>query len=173
MVKLLRSVLLLVVVVVGAALLYARGYASETAPSESPETAAAPVEVDAPQAAVMPPQLLPTGGPYLDAGRIIDLALSQSDGRGVLDARVQEVLFLTYAEAVQRLGCGWVASMSPDREVYLVSVTGRVSLSRHGRAARSFARTYCVFDASTGRLVVWGATNRPESEDRAPRDRNR
>jgi hypothetical protein len=160
MAKLLR--ILPLVVLAGVALAAARGATPQARAGES----ARPVRAEAPEIGATPPRLLPTGGPYVETGRIIDLALSQSDSRGVQDARVQDVLFMKYADAVRRTGCGWVTAMSPDREVYLVSIKGAVAFSRHGRAARSFSRSVCIFDASTGRLVVWGATNRPEPEDR-------
>lgn len=116
-----------------------------------------------------PPQLSPTGGPYLETARVMDLALSESAHRRVADARLESVLFLRYADAVRRIGSGSVPYMSPDREVYLVTISGDVSVSRHGQPAGLFARSFCVFDASTGDLVVWGASNRPDTGETVER----
>jgi hypothetical protein len=115
----------------------------------------------------LPPQLPPTGGPYLETSRVMDLALAEAAGRQVEDPRIQNVLFMTYADAVRRIGSGSVTSVSPDREVYVVSLAGNVALSRHGQQVGSFARTVCIFDASTGDLLGWAATNRPDRGEEA------
>lgn len=160
MARLLRPgwVVLTLAILASAAIRFALGSQSGGDGSYDPADAVEPPEISD----ALPPQLRSTGGPYLETSRVMDLALAEAASRIVQDARLQSVLFMRYADAVRRIGSGSVTAVSPDREVYLVSVSGNVSLSRRGQPVGSFGFSVCVFDASTGDLLIWGATNRSD-----------
>jgi hypothetical protein len=135
-------------------------------PRTTPAAPAVPRADDAVEphrpASELPPTLLPTGGPYVDAESIRVEALSEAAGHGAVEPRAESVRFMTYGEAVDLYQTGWSPEVDFYREVYVVSVPGRVKAGHH--VTLSFARSYYVYDASTGRLIMWGATDLPEPE---------
>lgn len=140
---------------------------SATEPSEKSAQAAAHPDAAAFR---LPVQLMPSGGPYISPDRIRAAAFHEAAARGVESPRVERVLALTYREAAiwNRSGSGTM--LHPDREVYVASVQGNIVVGHHARYA--YSRSYYVFDATTGQLTDWGATNSPEP-DLDVRDRER
>jgi hypothetical protein len=108
----------------------------------------------------LPSAMPPTGGPYIDAESIRGEALSEAAGHGAVEPQAESVRFMTYGEAVDLNQTGWSPTVDFYREVYVVSVQGRVKAGHH--VTFSFARSYYVYDASTGRLIMWGATDLPD-----------
>src|SRR5262249_27803077 len=117
----------------------------------------------------MPSILPPTGGPYLDAESIRLSGLRQAAGRGAVNPRAESVRFMTYGEAADAYGTGWSTAMDPYREGYVVSVPGRITVGHHTQV--TYSRSYYIYDASTGRLVQWGATDLPEPLPKEGRSR--
>jgi hypothetical protein len=117
----------------------------------------------------IPSALPPTGGPYVDAESIRLSGLRQAQGRRAANPQAENVRFMTYGEAVNWYGTGWSTTIDPYREVYVVSVPGRITVGHHVQL--SYARSYYIYDASTGRLVQWGATDLPDpvTDGRPPR----
>ncbi len=105
----------------------------------------------------MPAADRPTGGPYVDAETIRLSALGEAANRGAADPQAESVRFMTYGEAVAWYGTGSTPEMDPYREVYVVSVPGRLTLGHHVRV--SYTRSYYIYDASSGRLVQFGAND--------------
>jgi hypothetical protein len=101
-----------------------------------------------------------TGGPYIDAETIRLKALSEAEGRGAAHPRTESVRFMTYGEATEWYGTSRTTQVDSYREVYVVYVPGRITVGHHTR--RTFDRSYYVYDASTGRLIQFGATDLPE-----------
>ena len=99
----------------------------------------------------------PTGGPYLDAESIRLEGLEEATERGAVEPQAESVRFMTYGEAVAWYGTGNATMMDPFREVYVVSVPGRITVGH--RVRLSFARSYYIYDATSGRLVQFGATD--------------
>jgi hypothetical protein len=108
----------------------------------------------------LPSTLPPTGGPYVDAESIRLSGLRQATGRGAVNPQAESVRFMTYGEAVDAYRTGWSMTIDPYREVYVVYVPGRITAGHH--APLSYARSYYIYDATTGKLVQWGATDLPE-----------
>jgi hypothetical protein len=117
----------------------------------------------------LPAALPPTGGPYVDAESIRVSGLRQALGRRAVNPQAESVRFMTYGEAVDWYRTGWSPTIDLYREVYVVSVPGRITVGHHVQL--SYARSYYIYDASTGQLVQWGATDNPDpvTEGRAPR----
>jgi hypothetical protein len=117
----------------------------------------------------IPQPLRATGGPYIDAESIRLSGLRQAIARRAVEPRAESVRFMTYGEAVAWYRTGWSPELDLYREVYVVSVPGRITVGRH--VPMSFARSYYIYDASTGRLVQWGATDNPDpvTDGRPPR----
>ncbi len=129
--------------------------------ASSPALAAGPVE--------LPFALRATGGPYVDAESVRLSGLRQAIGRRAVSPQAESVRFMTYGEAVDWYRTGWSTEIDFYREVYVVSVPGRISVGHHVQL--SYARSYYIYDASTGRLIQWGATDNPDpvTEGRPPR----
>ncbi|HMF10128.1 MAG TPA: hypothetical protein VKJ00_13390 [Thermoanaerobaculia bacterium] len=118
---------------------------------------------------VIPRALGPTGGPYRDAEEVRALALRQAVARKAEKPRAESVRFMTYGEAIAWYDMGWSPAFDFYREVYVVSVPGRITVGHH--VPTSYGRSYYIYDASTGRLIQWGATDNPDPVDggRPPR----
>jgi len=145
-------------------------------PALAPATAHAPADDDESTAAakaaeqyVIPPALHATGGPYRDAEDIRALALRQAIAHKAERPEAESVRFMTYGEAVAWYDMGWSPAFDFYREVYVVSVPGRITVGHH--VPMSYGRSYYIYDASTGRLIQWGATDIPDPVDggRPPR----
>jgi len=139
-------------------------------PKTSPAAAAAPDDdrIDAAEAAkvyepprtFMPEAARPTGGPYLDAETIRLKGLSEAVGRGAREPQTQSVRFMTYGEATEWYGTSRSTQVDLYREVYVVYVPGRITVGHH--TLRTLDNSYYVYDASTGRLIQFGATDLPD-----------
>ena len=164
-----KSLGILALVLAGAGLLW---LASPTAPA-SPRLSEPMPEVEDPEPNPREPDPLPpSGGPYVSPAQIRDMALRETSRHRIVDPRIDHVLALRYAEAVRWARSGSSALVHPDREVYLVSVQGGVAVPASEGGVVPYARTYYVFDATTGSLVQWGATDMPEpTEDLSARER--
>lgn len=104
-------------------------------------------------------QLKPHGGPFVDERTATQEALRMARGMGATDARVTSVRLVTYAESAQLNAHGIGQSLHPQREVYVVYVSGAVTNRRGPRTVdpQTFMRTFWVFDAPTGEFVGWGS----------------
>jgi hypothetical protein len=125
----------------------------ETSPSD-------PAKVFEPPPAFKPVPDRPSGGPYIDAETVRLKALASSKGRGAVDPRVESVRFMTYGEAAEWYGTNTSTGIDPYREVYVVYVRGRVNVGHHVR--ESYDSSYYFYDATTARLIQFGATDLPE-----------
>ncbi len=136
--------------------------------ADDPETAAA---AKAAGRYEIPPALHATGGPYRDAEDIRAMALRQAVARKAEKPEAESVRFMTYGEAIAWYDMGWSPAIDFYREVYVVSVPGRITVGHHVRM--SYARSYYIYDASTGNLIQWGATDSPDrvTEGRPPKQR--
>ena len=133
----------------------------KSSPAAAPEDdridAAEAAKVFEPPPSAMPEAARPTGGPYLDAETIRSKALTEAEGRGAADPRTESVRFMTYGEATEWYGTSRSTQFDLYREVYVVYVPGRITVGHH--TLRTLDNSYYVYDASTGRLIQFGATD--------------
>jgi hypothetical protein len=106
-----------------------------------------------------PVPLLATGGPYRDAEEIRVKAIQKAASHGAENPEAESIRFMRYGEAVELYHTGWSTRIDLGREVYVVSVPGRVTVGHH--IAVSYARSFYIFDASTGELIQFGARDLP------------
>jgi len=132
---------------------------SSTAAPEPEETAAQEAAARAAGEFEDPVPLLATGGPYRDAEEIRVKALEKAASHGAENPDAESIRFMTYGEAVELYHTGWSTRIDLGREVYVVSVPGRVTVGHH--VAVSYARSFYIFDASTGELIQFGARDLP------------
>jgi len=140
--------------------------------SSSPSTAGASPgpDCDIPiDDALLPDQLMPTGGPYIDPQPLLDKAIAIARGYGVPDPQVLELRFTTYCDAMLRNGMPLGTYANRDREVYEISVQhfgGDMIIPRNpDLVAGPFPHSFYIFDANDGFPLTWGADGDDSSTD--------
>jgi hypothetical protein len=113
--------------------------------------------------ALLPDQLMPTGGPYVDPQPAVDKAVAIARGYGVPDPYVLGVRFTTYCDSMLVNGMPLGTYVNRDREVYEVSIEhfGGDMIINHGPelVAGPFLHSFYISDATTGDLLTWGAND--------------
>lgn len=119
--------------------------------------------------ALLPDELMPTGGPYIDPEPLLDKALAIAHGYGVPDPQVLELRFTTYCEAMLRNGMPLGTYVNRYREVYEISVQhfgGDMIIPRNpDLIAGPFRHSFYIFDANDGFPLTWGADGDDTSPD--------
>lgn len=113
--------------------------------------------------ALLPDQLMPTGGPYVDPQPAVDKAMNIARGYGVPDPQLLELRFSTYCDSMLRNGQPLGTYVNRDREVYEISLRhfgGDMIITRKpDLAAGPFQHSFYIFDATTGDPLTWGAND--------------
>ncbi len=119
--------------------------------------------------ALLPDQLMPTGGPYVDPQPAVDKAVAIARGYGVPDPYVLGLRFTTYCDSMLLNGMPLGTYVNRDREVYEISIEhlGGDMIISHGSQleAGPFRHSFYIFDASTGDALTWGADDLDDLSD--------